>query len=136
MRIIYLKQTIDYDNFVIETYYKIAQVNNEETILLEVYSDRIQIQEYDEFFDTVNFVKNTLCEGNECIEIDRKEFDEFYKKTIEQINIASLIKLKDMKKTIKKYLWLAKFALFVSLIIYGVLTMFGLILMFIEYLTT
>ena len=57
MRIIYLKETIDDNPFVITRLYKIIEVNDEQTILFEIDSEGIKIEEYDEFFDTVNFIK-------------------------------------------------------------------------------
>jgi len=83
MNIIYLKETINYSLGIL---YKIVEVEKGKTIVCQLHSDMIEFEEYNDFFDTVYFIKNILCAPNECIVIDQKEFDEFYKNTIEKIN--------------------------------------------------
>lgn len=67
-------------------FYKVSQQPNGDCKVVTVTENSIEVEEKEDFFDSVGFVKNTLCKENGCEEITRAQFDEFYKKTISLIN--------------------------------------------------
>ena len=89
MKTIYIKNEID--NIISKNlyFYKVVEVKNDEVLTLEVTDSSITIDQDEEFYHQVGFVKNKLCSTGKVEEIQRAEFDEFYKKTVEKINNLS-----------------------------------------------
>ena len=88
MRIIYLRNKPEL-SFLSPTYWKVIEKDEETAITMSVKKDSIEVEESEDYFDRVSFIKNKLCSENESVEIDQKEFDEFYKNTVENINAIS-----------------------------------------------
>jgi len=89
MKTLYIKNTIDNKFFVSYYFYKIVEINDEKTLMMTVTNDSIELDKHEEFHDAVSFVKNKLCSGSKVEEVTRKEFDDFYKSTVEKINKLS-----------------------------------------------
>ena len=85
MRTIYLKHEPEFTQ---PWYYKIIELKEDETLTLAITEDSVSIDKDEDFFAQVGFVKNKLC-NNSSIEITREEFDDAYKKTVEQLNILT-----------------------------------------------
>ena len=67
-------------------YYKVVQHSNEKCVVVTVTKGTIEVEDKEDFFHEVDFIKNTLCKENGCEEITREAFDSFYKETINTIN--------------------------------------------------
>ena len=89
MRIIYLKNLKS--TFYNPYYYKIVEVSKEVSKKLTVTQDSVDVEDSEDFFDTVGFVKNTLCKHEGCEEISRAEFDAFFIKTTKKINELTIL---------------------------------------------
>lgn len=84
MRVIYIK-SIPEHAFSMTWYYKIIELNKELTQTLVVTKDHIQLNEDEEFFAQVSFIKNKQCDDS-SEEISKEEFEEYYTKTLTKIN--------------------------------------------------
>ena len=87
-RVIYLKNKPDFP-MSFPYYWKVFQKDDETTFVLTIKEESIEVEKQEDFFEHVSFIKNTLCSDSECVEITQEEFDEFYKKTVDKINIIS-----------------------------------------------
>ena len=89
-RVIYIKNVQSEKNSMyFPCYWKVT-----EDVCMTVEPNKIEVEDHEDFFDQVSFIKNTLCYEDRigcdgAKEITREEFDEFYKKTVELINKAS-----------------------------------------------
>ena len=77
-REIYLKRIIDspYGN-----QYKFKVTENS---VVTITDNSIEIEDHDDFFDQVSFIKNTLCE--DVVEISKDEFEGYFNQTMKVIN--------------------------------------------------
>jgi hypothetical protein len=63
-----------------------VELGEELTLTMQVTKDSIQVDDDDDFHAQVSFVKKTLCEDEGHKEINRQEFDDFFKVTVSKIN--------------------------------------------------
>ena len=88
MRTIYLKDTtkpiLGTGN---QYHYKVTQISETECNTVTVTKNSIEVENDDEYYHQVDFIKNTLCEGMYKV-ITKMEFDSFYVKTVHAINDA------------------------------------------------
>jgi hypothetical protein len=93
-KIIYLKNSKKPSGYLyFPCYWKVVENDDKNTVVLTVQKETINFEKDDDFHDAVSFIKNKLCDSNigseGWEEISREQFDEFYKKTVEKLNVIS-----------------------------------------------
>jgi len=88
MRTIYLKNIPQFP-MSFPYYWKVVEKDEDITVTMTIKDDSITIEESEGFLEEVSFIKTKLCSDSECKEINRQEFDEYYKKIVSQINQLS-----------------------------------------------